>query len=102
MRAGKNAIRSVATPAMEPSSAARGTTRRAQSPAKASASLNNPMAMVTAMPIFQARTASPVTSLAGPSTPNTMPKRDGVSIPNGMAVTSARPVRRMSARASQV
>jgi hypothetical protein len=102
LRAGRNAMRSVATPAMEPSRAARGTTRRAQSPVKASASLSAPIVIVTPMPIFHARTASPVRSLAGPSTPNTMPKSVGVSIPNGIAVTSSRPRRRMSEIANHV
>jgi hypothetical protein len=92
----------MATPAMEPSRAARGTMRLAQSPAKASASLKTPMAMVTPMPIFQASMGSPVRSLAGPSTPNTIPKSEGVSMPKGIAVTSARPRRRISETASPV
>ena len=100
--AGRNAIRRTATPAIEPSSAARGTTRRTQSAAKASPSLMTPIATVTPMPIFQASTGSWVSSMAGPSTPKTMPKSDGVSMPNGIAVTSSRPVRRMSRTASQV
>ena len=58
------------------------------------------MATVTPMPTFQASTGSPVRTMTGPSTPKTMPKRDGVSIPNGMAVTSSRPVRRMRRMAS--
>ena len=41
LSAGRNAIRSTATPAIEPSRAARGTTRRAQSPPKASTSLTS-------------------------------------------------------------
>ncbi len=86
----------MATPAMEPSRAARGTQRGAPSrPTHASASLTTPIATVTAMPIFQASTGSPVASMAGPSTPKTMPNSDGVSMPKGIAVTSARPVRRM-------
>ena len=92
----------IATPAIEPSSAARGTRRRTQSPANASPSLITPIATVTPMPIFQARIGSRVRSIAGPSTPKTMPKSDGVSMPKGIAVTSLRPVRRMSRTASHV
>ena len=51
---GRKAMSRIATPAIEPSSAARGTTRRAQSPAKAQPSLITPIATVTPMPIFQA------------------------------------------------
>ena len=92
----------MATPAIEPSRAARGTIRRTQSPANARTSLKAPIATVTPMPIFHASTGSPVRSLAGPSTPNTIPNSEGVSMPNGIAVTSLRPWRRMSDRASQV
>jgi hypothetical protein len=60
------------------------------------------MAIVTAMPTFQASCGSPVESFTGPRTPKTMANIVGVSIPNGIAVTSSRPVRRMSPRASQV
>ncbi len=87
---------------MEPSSAARGTTRRAQSPAKESTHLARPIAIVTAMPTFQASTGSPVASFTGPSTPKTMAKSVGVSMPNGIAVTSSRPVRRASLTAMTV
>ena len=93
---------SMATPAMEPRSAARGTRRRTQSPKKASRSLNPPMATVTPMPIFHARIGSPVASMAGPSTPKTIPKSDGVSMPKGMAVTSSRPDARARRTASHV
>ena len=87
---------------MEPSSAARGTTRRVQSPAKASAVLTRPIASVATMPIFHASIASPVATFTGPSTPNTMAKSVGVSMPKGIAVTSSRPVRRMRRSASHV
>src|SRR5882672_12118446 len=102
LRAGRKAMRRVATPAMEPRSAALGTRRRTQSPGQASTSLRAPMATVTPMPIFHARTGSPVASIAGPRTPKTMPKSDGVSIPKGMAVTSSRPAARASRTASHV
>ncbi len=55
------------------------------------------MASVVAIPTFQANTGSPVAIFTGPSTPNTMAKSVGVSIPNGMAVTSLRPVARATA-----
>jgi hypothetical protein len=64
--------------------------------------LITPIATVTPMPIFQARIGSRVRSIAGPSTPKTMPKSEGVSMPKGIAVTSLRPVRRMSRTASHV
>src|SRR2546427_182572 len=99
---GRNAIRRTATPAMEPSSAARGTTRRAQSPTKARPTLARPIASVATIPTFHASTGSPVATITGPSTPNTIANRVGVSMPNGMAVTSSRPVRRPSLTASQV
>jgi hypothetical protein len=93
---GKNAISKMATPAIEPRSAARGTTRRAQSPPKASAHLSAPMAIVTTMPTFHASTGSPVAIFTGPRTPKTIANSVGVSMPNGIAVTSSRPVRRPS------
>ena len=99
---GRKAIRRIETPPIEPRSAARGTTRRAQSPAKARPSFARPMAIVAAMPTFHASTGFPVASITGPSTPNTIANRVGVSIPNGIAVTSSRPVRRMSRTASHV
>ncbi len=99
---GQEGINRIDTPAMEPSSAARGTTRRVQSPTKASAVLARPIAMVMAIPTFHASSASPVASITGPSTPNTMANSVGVSIPKGMAVTSVRPVRRISRTASTV
>src|SRR5438552_632022 len=99
---GRNAIRRIATPAMEPSRAARGTTRRAQSPTKARPTLARPIASVATIPTCHASTGSPVAAITGPSTPNTIANRVGVSIPNGMAVTSSRPVRRPSLTASQV
>ncbi len=92
----------IATPAIDPSSAARGTIRRTQSPAKARTSFVAPMPTVTPIPIFQARIGSRVSSIAGPSTPNTMPKSDGVSMPKGIAVTSVRPVVRINRSASHV
>ena len=97
LSAGRNAMSRMATPAIEPSSAARGTTRRTQSPANASASLKHAHgdrhahADLPGEHRIAGERASP-----GPSTPNTMAKSDGVSMPNGIAVTSARPVRRMS------
>src|SRR5439155_1130044 len=99
---GRNAIRRPATPPIEPSSAARGTTRRAQSPAKARPIFVRPMASVAAIPTFHASTGSPVAAMTGPSTPNTIANRVGVSMPNGIAVTSSRPVRCRSLTASQV
>jgi hypothetical protein len=99
---GRKAIRRIATPAIDPSSAARGTTRAAQSPANASPHLISPMAIVTAIATFQASTGSPVASFTGPRTPKTMAKSVGVSMPNGIAVTSARPLRRPSRTAITV
>jgi hypothetical protein len=54
------------------------------------------------MPTCHARIGSPVASITGPSTPKTIANKVGVSMPNGIAVTSPRPVRRMSRTASQV
>ena len=58
--------------------------------------------MVVPIATCQARCGSPVASLTGPSTPNTIANSVGVSIPNGIAVTSSRPVRRISLTASHV
>ena len=102
LSAGRKATSRMATPATDPSRAARGTRVRTQSPAKARTSLSTPIATVTPIPTFQASSASPVSSMTGPSTPKTIPKRDGVSIPKGMAVTSSRPVRRMRRMARAV
>ena len=99
---GRKAIRSTETPAIEPRRPARGTMRRTHSPANARASFATPMAIVTPMPTFQASTGSRVASIVGPRTPNVTPNRDGVSMPKGMAVTSARPVSRARRRASHV
>ena len=98
----RKVISRIEIPAIEPRSAARGTTRRAQSPPNASPSLARPIATVAAMPTFHARTGSPVVSITGPSTPKTIANSVGVSMPNGIAVTSRRPVRRMSRTASHV
>jgi len=98
----RKAISRIEIPAIDPSSAARGTTRRAQSPPNASPSLARPIATVAAMPTLHARTGSPVASITGPSTPKTIANSVGVSMPNGIAVTSRRPVRRMSRTASHV
>src|SRR5262245_41873237 len=98
----KKAINRMEIPAIEPSSAARGTTRRAQSPPNARPILARPMATVAAMPTFQARTGSPVASITGPSTLKTIANSVGVSMPNGIAVTSPRPVRRIRRTASHV
>lgn len=76
--------------------------RRVQSPAKARTVLAAPIAMVIPMPTFQASSGSPLASFTGPSTPKTMAKSVGVSMPNGIAVTSARPERRMRRTANQV
>jgi hypothetical protein len=92
----------IETAAMDPSRAALGTTRRVQSPAKASAVLATPMTMVTVIPTRHASSASPVASITGPRTPKTIAKRVGVSMPNGIAVTSTRPVCRISRTASMV
>ncbi len=99
---GRKAIRRIDTPAIDPSSAARGTTRRAQSPPNARTNLTRPIATVVAMPTFHASTGSPVASMTGPSTPKTIANSVGVSMPKGIAVTSVRPVRRMSLSASHV
>ena len=99
---GRKAMSRMATPAIEPSSAARGTTRRTQSPANDSPILTTPMAIVIAIPTCQASTGSPVATFTGPSTPKTMANRVGVSMPNGIAVTSSRPVRRPSRTAITV
>src|SRR5439155_555061 len=99
---GGNGLRRTRTPPIEPSSAARGTTRRAQSPAKARPIFVRPMASVAAIPTFHASTGSPVAAMTGPSTPNTIANRVGVSMPNGIAVTSSRPVRCRSLTASPV
>ena len=92
----------MATPAIEPSSAARGTARLAQSPPNASPTFTRPIATVVAMPTFHASTGSAVATITGPRTPKTIAKSVGVSMPNGIAVTSSRPVRRMSRTASHV
>ena len=102
MSIGRNAIKRIEIPATDPSNAARGTTRRAQSPAKASPSFARPMAIVAAIPTFHASAGSPVAIITGPSTPKTIANNVGVSMPNGIAVTSSRPVRRMSLTASHV
>ena len=52
---------------------------------------SRPMAIVTAMPTFHASTGSPVASFTGPSTPKTIANSVGVSMPNGIAVTSLAP-----------
>src|SRR5262245_8856673 len=99
---GRKEINRMATPAIEPRSAARGTTRRVQSPANANAVLATPIASVATMPTFHASVASPVAIFTGPSTPKTIANSVGVSMPNGMAVTSARPVGRMRRSANHV
>src|SRR3990170_117820 len=98
----RNAINRMATPPIEPSSAARGTTRRAQSPPSASSTFTTPIATVAPMPTFHASAGSRVASITGPSTPKTIANRVGVSMPKGIAVTSSRPVRRASRTASHV
>jgi len=92
----------MATPAIEPSRAARGTTRRTHSPPNASTSFAPPIATVVPMPTFQAVWGSFVATMTGPSTPKVRPKSDGVSTPNGIAVTSARPVCRARRTANHV
>ena len=99
---GRKAISRIDTPAIDPRRAARGTTRRAQSPPNARASLTRPMATVVAIPTFHASTGSPVASMTGPRTPKTIANSVGVSMPKGIAVTSDRPVRRISLTASHV
>ena len=94
---------SIATPAIEPRSAARGhdppdpVAGEGRAPAWRARWRSS-----RAMPTFQASTGSPVASFTGPSTPNTIAKRVGVSMPKGIAVTSVRPVRRMRRTASHV
>jgi hypothetical protein len=107
---GKNPINVSAMPANEPSSAAVGITRRTVLPAKDSSSFKMPIPRVAAMPRYQVSSPAEVGSRpaarnftnAGPSTNSAIPMVDGVSRPNGMAVTSPRPVRRASLTASQV
>ena len=60
------------------------------------------MITITAMPITQARCASPVATYAGPTTPKHSAKVDGVSMPSGIAHTSWRRSRRARRNASQV
>src|SRR5437667_308460 len=55
---GRNAIRRIATPAMEPSRAARGTTRRAQSPPNARPTLARPRNPVRSPGLLQPRRGS--------------------------------------------
>ena len=95
---------------MEPSSAARGSTRVAQSPANDSTSLNTPITTSDAMPSCQVAIAAACSSMpccrkpanAGPSTSSAMPMLVGASSPSGIAVTSSRPVFAASLRAIQV
>jgi hypothetical protein len=60
---GRKAIRSTDTPAIEPRRPARGTRRRTDSPANERASFDTPIAIVTPIPTFQARTGSRVASI---------------------------------------
>ena len=78
----------------------RGTLRRIASPANAAASFAAPITTITAIPITQARCASPVVAYAGPTTPNVSAKSEGVSMPSGIAQTSCRRSRCASRHAS--
>lgn len=97
-------------PAMEPSSAARGSARVTASPTNDSTSLSRPITTSAAMPSFQVAIAAACGSSpcalkpanAGPSTSSAMPMLVGASRPNGIAVTSWRPVRAASRRAIKV
>jgi hypothetical protein len=57
---GRNAIRAIPTPAIDPSRPARGSADRTRFPASESPILNRPIITVTAMPTFHASIASPV------------------------------------------
>ena len=99
-----------AMPASEPSKPACGITRRTVRPANESPSLMTPMTIVAAMPRCQVCSAAACGSSpsarkwlnAGPSTSSVMPMVEGVSSPNGRAVTSLRPLRRARRTASHV
>ena len=94
---------SIATPAIEPSSAARGTTRRTQSPAKDSTDLDEPDGDRHA----PCRPSRPAPGRRWPASRGRARRRpwrraSGVSMPKGIAVTSVRPVRRMRRTAMHV
>jgi hypothetical protein len=57
---GRSPISAIPAPPIEPRSAARGTARRTALPPRASPVLTRPSRTVTAIPIFQVSTASPV------------------------------------------
>ncbi|CAM0125735.1 hypothetical protein SMJ63A_80074 [Stenotrophomonas geniculata] len=107
---GSRPISTSAMPAMEPSSAARGSARVTASPKNDSTNLSTPMMTSAAMPSCQVAMPAACGSMpcclkarkAGPSTSSAMPMLVGASRPSGMAVTSSRPVRAASRRAIRV
>jgi hypothetical protein len=104
------AMNVIAIPASADSSAARGVTRRSQSPTNAPAISITPLHRQANSPIRQASRAasatrsgsvpSPAASrYTGPMISSTYASRLGVLIPYGSAVTSSRPVSRITRRA---
>ena len=63
--------------------------------------ISNPDGAARALEIIRGL-AQPVASFTGPRTPKTIANSVGVSMPNGIAVTSSRPVRRMSRMATAI
>ncbi|MNV56299.1 hypothetical protein D3C71_1485730 [compost metagenome] len=107
---GRKPISTIAIPAMEPSSEARGSARVTASPKNERITFSTPMITSEAMPSCQvamaascgARPCPLKARKAGPSTSSAMPMLVGASRPSGIAVTSSRPVRAASRRAVQV
>ncbi|MNT47311.1 hypothetical protein D3C72_1840160 [compost metagenome] len=107
---GRKPISTIAMPAIEPSSEARGSARVTASPKKDRITLSTPMITSDAMPSCHVAMAAscgaspwPLNARnAGPSTSSAMPMLVGASRPSGIAVTSSRPVRVASRRAIQV
>ncbi len=99
-----------AIPASDPKSPAWGMRRCTRLPANASASFIAPMIAVAAMPRYQISSPAAVGESpdarnfanAGPSTNSAMPMVEGVSRPNGIAVTSERPLRLAKRTANHV
>lgn len=107
---GRKPISTMAMPAMEPSSDARGSARVTASPKKDRITFSTPMITSEAMPSCQVAIAASCgvrpcalkARKAGPSTSSAMPMLVGASSPSGIAVTSSRPVRVASRRAIHV
>ncbi len=97
----KNPISDNATPAIDPSSAARGTARNTVEPANESIVFNTPITIIAAMPRCHVASAAAASSMpcclkvtnAGPSTSKPRPIVVGASMPSGIAHASARPLR---------